>query len=380
MKKKCIIALLAVCMLALSACGKTVDTVTSDECTCKHCKCCTCDVEEDEDKVVVNADDVFEQQSSEVVETESVEVGQTEVAQTQESVEEATQEEVTQEPVTEQEKPVSQLTEGEKEARKALQANLAQAREQLYALPNSLEKTQKINAIDKQILENNAVDFSTMSIQFFGDSITEGICGMLDEGGRYISYVNYANDYLKFGTCMNNGQAGRMFSDYGGQELSFSLNMGNIYNNSANVSVIFLGVNDYLTNREGKRYGDINATESTAGYIGSVRYVMKQLKANYPNQEIFFVTMFNIAKTSNSTYSDVAGSPSLKDYQDVLRQIVKQNGYHLIELYDTGFMDCTDAATSSTYLADGIHPIDSGNRILGEHIAAELSLYYGQKQ
>lgn len=372
MKKKYVLGLLAVCMLALSACGKTVDTTSTDECTCKNCRCCTC--EQEDEQVVVKAEDVFAKQ-----EPESQEAVQTEESQISESTETAEQESATQETVVEEEKPVAQLSEGERAARKALQANLAQAREELYALPDSLEKTQKINEIDKKILENNAVDFSNMSIQFFGDSITEGICGRTDESGRFVSYVNYANDYLKFGTCMNNGKAGRMFSDYGGQELSFSQNMGNMYNNSANVSVIFLGVNDYLTNREGKRYGDINATESTAGYIGSLRYTMKQLKANYPNQEIFFVTMYDIAKTSHSTYSDVTGSPQLGEYMDVLRQMVAQNGYHLIELYDIGFMDCTDAATAAAYLADGIHPTDSGNKVLGEHIAAELSLYYGQR-
>ena len=376
MKKKYVLGMLAVCMLALSACGKTADTASVDECSCKHCRCCTCQQEE---QVVVNADEDFEAQSSEKSEVELQEDLQTEPVETQMSTETTEQETMTQDGVVEEEKPVSQLSEGEKAARKALQANLAQAREELYALPNSIEKTQKINEIDKQILENNAVDFSNMSIQFFGDSITEGICGKVDEGGRFVSFVNYANDYLKFGTCMNHGKAGRMFSDYGGQELSLSLNMGNMFNNSANVSVIFLGANDYLTDKEGKRYGDINAPQGTAGYIGSLYYTMRNLKANYPNQEIFFVTMYNISRTSNSTYTDVAGSPQLGDYMDVLRQIVSQNGYHLIELYNTGFMDCTDSATDKAYLADGIHPMDSGNKVLGEHIAAELSLYYGQK-
>ena len=372
MKKKYVIGMLATCMLALSACGKKEATVSTDECLCKQCKCCTCNQEQEDEQVVVSAEEIFEGQSQDVVQSESLAV--VEVEQQEE-----TEQEIMTEAEMEQEKTVAQLSEGERAARKTLQANLAKAREELYALPNSLEKTQKINEIDKQILENNAVDFSNMSIQFFGDSITEGVCGRVNDDGQYVSYVNYANDYLKFGTCMNNGKAGRMFSDYGGQELAFSLNMGNMYNNSANVSVIFLGANDYLTDREGKRYGDMNMTVSTAGYIGALRSTMNQLKANYPNQEIFFVTMYNVSREAHSTYTDVASSPQLGEYMDVLRQLVLQNGYHLIELYNTGFMDCTDAATDSAYLADGIHPMDSGNKVLGEHIAAELSLYYGQK-
>ena len=375
MKKKYVVMMLAISMLALSACGKQDNVSNQCTCTCEGCADCIYKTDGAQTSVAVeDAESVFAQES--VPASEAVPV---EGTQTQESTEIPGTEETTQAPSSE-EKPVSELTEGEKAARKELQASLAASREELYALPNSLEKTQKINEIDKQILANNTYDFSAKSVQFLGDSITEGICGSKDADGNYISYVNYANDYLRFANCMNNGKAGRMFSDYAGEELAFSLSMGNMFNNSADIAVIFLGVNDYLTNRENKRYGDYYATESTAGYVGSLRYVMKQLKANYPNQEVFFVTMYNVSKTANSTYTDITTSPGLAEYMDMLRKVVNDNGYHLIELYNTGFMDCTDAATSSTYTADGLHPADSGNKVLGEHIAAELSLYYSQKQ
>lgn len=370
MKKKYVVMMLAISMLALSACGKQDNVSSQCTCTCEGCADCIYKTDTTQESVVVeDAENVFAQESmptSEMVPVEGT--------QTQESVEEMT----TQASALE-EKPVSELTEGEKAARKELQASLAASREALYALPNSLEKTQKINEIDKQILENNTYDFSIKSVQFLGDSITEGVCGNKDEDGNYISYVNYANDYLKFANCMNNGKAGRMFSDYGEEELSFSLCMGDMFNNSADIAVVFLGVNDYLASKENKRYGDYNATESTAGYIGSLRNVMNQLKSNYPDQEIFFVTMYKVAKTANSTYTDITTSPGLAEYMEMLRKMANDYGYHLIELYDTGFMDCTDAATSSTYTADGLHPADSGNKVLGEHIAAELSLYYSQK-
>lgn len=385
MKKLYIGLLLSVMTLTLAACANTVETTSESECTCKNCKCCKCDEEQSGIKVE-NAEDIFAQEKEAEETSEPVEIPQTEVSTIPETESEAvTEEETIKEAESEVqppsvEKKVSELTDGERAARKQQQINFASTREQFYALPNSLSKTQKINEMDKQILANNSFDFSTKTIQFLGDSITEAICGNVNEEGGFISYVDYANDYLEFNMCMNNGKAGRMFSDYGGSELSFSLDMGSMYNNSADISVIFLGVNDYLTGKENKRYGDMNATESTAGYIGSVRHVLKQLKANYPNQDIFFVTMYDIAKTSNSTYSDIIGSPKLEDYMEVLRTLVKESGYHLIELYDIGFMDCNDTTTSDIYTADGLHPNDNGNRILGEHIAAELSIYYSQRQ
>lgn len=382
MKKKYVVMMLAVSMLALSACGKEEDVVAHSgcSCSCEACKECEYKAEEGATQVVVeDAEDIFVQSSSDTTELSTEDTMPVETQTTQESIQEQINEQ-TQEQQPDIEKTVAELTEGEKEARRQLQINLISAREQAYAMDNSLEKTQKINEIDKQILENNAFDFSTKTIQFLGDSITEGITASKDEEGNYVSYVNYANDHLKFAKCMNNGKAGRMFSDYAGPELSFSLEMGNMFNNNADIAVIFLGVNDYLTARENKRYGDYYAVESTAGYVGSVRYALRQLKESYPNQEIFFVTMYDIEKTANSTYSDVTGTLELTDYQDMLRKIVNDYGYHLIELYDIGFMDCTDMATSYRYTADGLHPSDEGYRILGEHIAAELSIYYTQNK
>ena len=93
----------------------------------------------------------------------------------------------------------------------------------------------------------------------------------------------------------------------------------------------------------------------------------------------FFVTMYNISKTVTCTYSDATEPLTLNDYLDVQRKLASEFGFHVIELYNIGFMDCSDPATSDYYLADGLHPKDNGNIVLGEHIAAELSLYFGQK-
>lgn len=385
MKKKYVVMMLAVGMLTLSACGKEEDTVANSgcNCSCEACQDCMYKTGEGISQVgIEDAEDVFVQASSEAVEEtmqSTEEATSTQMQTTEESIQQQIQEQI-QEQQQAAEKTVAELTEGEKEARRQLQINLISAREQAYAMENSLEKTEKINELDKQILASNAFDFSTKSIQFLGDSITEGITASKDEDGNYISYVNYANEHLKFGKCMNNGKAGRMFSGYAVPELAFSLEMGNMFNNSADIAVVFLGVNDYLTARENKRYGDYHDTESTAGYVGSVRYALRQLKETYPNQEIFFVTMYNISKTAESTYTDVVEPPELADYMDMLRTLVNDYGYHVIELYDTGFMDCTDTATSYRYTADGLHPSDEGYRILGEHIAAELSIYYTQKR
>lgn len=74
----------------------------------------------------------------------------------------------------------------------------------------------KINELDKLILGAADCSFPNIQITFVGDSVTEGIGGNVDGAGRYISYVNYVQDALHFGTVLNNGKGGRMIADYTG--------------------------------------------------------------------------------------------------------------------------------------------------------------------
>ncbi len=275
---------------------------------------------------------------------------------------------------------ISQLSAGQLEARREQQENFVEARELLYDLPNSKDKTTKINQMDRQILANNAYDFSQKNIVFIGDSVTEGITSAVDIKGNFISYVNYAESYLHFKKTLNHGVGGRMFSVYGGEDLSLAMNFSNVTNVDADIIVVFAGVNDYLSAPENKRFGDINDKMSTAGYCGSVRYFMKQLQEYYGDRKIFFVTMYNNSKKAQCTYSDISGQPTLNDYLEVQRKLADEFGFQVIELYNIGFMDCTSKEASDYYLRDGLHPKDNGNIVLGEHIAAELSLYFGRRE
>lgn len=277
-------------------------------------------------------------------------------------------------------KMVIELSEGELAARREQQENFAEARDLLYSISDSLDKTERINQMDRQILANNAYDFGDKTIVFIGDSITEGITSSVDQNGNYISYVTYVNSYLHFGNVLNHGVGGRMFSAYGGDELSIAMNFGNVTNVSADIIVVFAGVNDYLCVTENKRFGSVDDTLTTGNYCGAVRYFMSQLKEYYGDREIFFVTMYDINKTSNSSYVDFTGQPTLGDFMNAEKKLAKEFGFHIIDLYSTGFMDCSTKEASDYFLRDGLHPKDSGSIFLGEHIAAELSLYFGQKE
>lgn len=275
---------------------------------------------------------------------------------------------------------IQKLTEGEKAARRQQQLNFNEAREGLYTLANSKSKTEKIVQMDRQILANNSYDFSDKNVVFIGDSITEGIEGAIDQNGNFVSYVTYANSHLHFRNVLNHGKGGRMFSTYGGDEFSLALNFDNVTNIDSDIIVVFAGINDYITSFPEKRFGNVENKESTAGFCGGVRQFMEQLKRYYSDRDIFFVTMYNVPGTVNCTFSDYDGQPDLGDYMEAERELAEEYGFNIIELYDTGFMDCTDKESSEYYLRDELHPKDNGNIALGAHIAAELSLYFSQNE
>ena len=395
MKKNAILGVFVFVLSALTACGKVADSnvlvneaqanvpvIEREVCGC-NCGCpeCICSGQSNtiQDNQTNESELVSEPETELESEAESAGTGemQSEVEQMSEAI---TEVETDGSNMTESQNDIEKLSEGEKEARRQQQINFAKAREGLYSLPASKDKTSKINQMDRQILANNSYDFSDKNIVFIGDSITEGITSAVDKNGKFISYVTYADSYLHFKRTLNHGVGGRMFSTYGGEELSLAMNFGNVTNVDSDIIVVFAGVNDFLSNPAVKRFGNPDDKMSTAGYCGSLRYFMKQLNEYYSDREIFFVTMYNVSKNAERNYSDYNGQPDLGDYMEVERQLAKEYGFNIIDLYDTGFMDCTDKESSDYYLRDGLHPKDNGNIVLGEHIAAELSLYFSQQQ
>lgn len=249
-------------------------------------------------------------------------------------------------------------------------------RKQVYAWENSYEKTLKINELDQKILAAAPCTFPQVSIDFVGDSITEGVGGREKEDGTKVSYVEYVQQALGFGTVAKNGLAGRMISDYSTQqELSITYNRYNLFNPKYEITVLYAGLNDYLYKTEVRNFGVLN-DGSTGGYCGQLQMLMRSFPVEYPNTTFFIVTAFQTPETNEAgEYTNFDGIPTLNDYMEPQRQLAAEGGYQVIDLYQTGFMDMHDEQTAATLLSDSIHPNDTGYRILGEHIAAELLLY-----
>lgn len=315
--------------------------------------------------------------SMEETQSESISVAETEestaeVDSTQ--PESTTMPETVPEPVEEID-PIKTLTEEEIAVRRALQEAYLNERNEVYTWPASFEKTVKINELDKKILENAFYSFTDRQVVFIGDSITEGVGGILDAAGNKISYVNYVDEVLDFKAVLNHGKAGRTVTNYGDTELSLDANIDQLINIDCDIVVIFIGVNDYLYYSQEKRFGALD-NGSTAGYCGAIQSFVEAIERNYPDKEYFFVTTYPLLSVDGSTYTDYTGTPTFDDYMQIQRILADRYGYHMIDIYNSGFMSTQDAVTTANLIPDGIHPNDAGYRMLGEHVAAELLLYY----
>lgn len=319
----------------------------------------------------------FETEESTSVENEQETVPQTTEETVETTAETTTETAVAEEPETTVEEPVDirDLTEEEIAVRKVLQETYVKERNEVYTWPASYEKTVKINELDKKILENAYYSFDDKEIVFIGDSITEGVGGNMGPDEELISYVNYVDEALDFKHVLNHGKAGRTVNYYGDELLSMDKNIDNLISLDADIVVILIGVNDYLYYSQTKRFGALD-TGSTAGYCGALQSFVDAVERNYPDKEYFFVTTYQLLGTDGSTYTDREVAPTFDEYMQVQRELASRYGYHVIDVYNSGFMSTQDAVTTSNLMPDGIHPNDAGYRMLGEHIAADLLLYY----
>ena len=251
-----------------------------------------------------------------------------------------------------------------------------QERNLVYIWENSYEKTLKINELDKKILETAGCAFPGVKINFIGDSITEGTGGNQDADGRQISYVNYVQAALQFEEVCNHGRVGATITGYNNNyDLAIGAHEDELFVRDSEITVLYVGLNDFLAEAEVKNYGVLD-NGTTGGYCGQLQKIANSLRTKYPNTLFFFVTAYQTPwKSGTTNYTNFNGIPTLDDYMNPIRIMAQQNGYPVIDLYSTGFMDTHDANTAANFLADEIHPNDAGYRILGEHIAAEILLY-----
>lgn len=213
-------------------------------------------------------------------------------------------------------------------------------------------------------------------ISFLGDSNTAGRNVIDKENNRFDNVITKkcslkrANNYGISGTRIAHQ---RIPSPKARHDGNFCVRAWDM-DPESDIIVVMGGSNDYGS-------GDAplgNPGDSTREtFSGSVEYLCKLLKENYPNATIVFLTPPHCAgdgfPSTDSLKSNCPEQHTLVDYVDMILKIVPKHGIPVFDMYRNLGIDFNNADHCKKYSIDGLHFNDAGNHVIADAIIKFLS-------
>ena len=231
---------------------------------------------------------------------------------------------------------------------------------------SSLEETFVTNMEDQICLENRRTDFSDKKIACLGDSITAA--ANLENEENYLSYAYPAvlGELLEADEVYNLGIGGSSIGRYWAD--AFVERYTEIPEDT-DIIIVMGGTNDGFCLSE-EEFGTLSEREPWT-LCGDLDELMRGLKENYPDAEIYFVTPLpNILQDYLMRERSYLLPQSY--LVNVILTLAEEYDFHVIDLYNSNILDSHDADIVADYVPDGVHASKAGYRILAEHIAAEV--------
>jgi len=213
------------------------------------------------------------------------------------------------------------------------------------------------------------MDLNGLTINFLGDSITEGH-SVADIPNNRFDHVLKVSCGLK--EARNYGVGGTRIAHQfrPSAEARWDLNFcgrAEKMNPEADVVVVFGGTNDY--GHGDAPFGKIGDRDRGT-FCGAVRWLMEYLTDKYPEATIVFMTparRLGDLEPSTSVHRYYPSLP-LKAYVDVIKETAKDYPIAVLDLYAELGIDPNQEADRVAYTAEGLHFNDAGHRVIAEKL------------
>lgn len=244
--------------------------------------------------------------------------------------------------------------------------------EERRMLRSSLEETLEVNQSDRERIAENRRDFSGLKIACLGDSITAAANLENEENYQQYSYPARLKELLGAEEVYNLGIGGSSIGRYWSD--AYVERYQNIPEDT-DVIIVMGGTNDGFCVSD-KEFGNLEERASRT-FCGDLDELMRGLRENYPEAEIFFATPLpNILQDYLMIERDYL-LPQ-KNFVNVIQTLAKEYDYKVIDLYNSNILDSHDANVVADYIPDGVHANHDGYQIMAEHFASEIIQYYDE--
>jgi len=216
------------------------------------------------------------------------------------------------------------------------------------------------------------MELKGMTINFLGDSITEGV-------GASCTENRYTDVFARlFGVKVNNyGLSGsrlacqRVMTDEP-HERHFCMRMEEM-DESADAVVVFGGTNDF-----GHGDAPIGCFEDRdpSTFYGACHYLMRGLLSRYCGKPIVFMSplhrMHENDPAGDGTDRKLEVRAPLSRYREILMEVAAYYAIPVLDLYLTSGMQPAHDICRERLMPDGLHPSDEGHAIIARRLGEFL--------
>ena len=213
------------------------------------------------------------------------------------------------------------------------------------------------------------MDLRDKTVNFLGDSITEGV-GVSDVSSfRFDSIIGEkcgcrkVNNYGIGGTRIAHKTQP---SEKARHDMNFCGRCHDM-DRDADVIIVFGGVNDYL-------HGDAPlgkpGDKGRDTFCGSVDYLTRTIRELYPNAvPVFFTPAHCFCDDGFSQIRPeglVREEHFLSEFSEAIKAIAPQNGFHVFDMFEELGIDPKKPEDREKYTVDGLHFNDEGNGVIAD--------------